>query len=444
MHDTRVLVIGEIFTDQHLDIRDNNKSVSRLGGIFHAARACSSLQVEYALAYYAPAYMHNSIYIFGKEKLDAKELYRLGTIDGAPNVMLIGNSDETGNQFYDNILCNQAVLVKEKEISDIINDFSPTDIVLFPGRFCDQAFFETLNKLKLNLHIDMNYDSNAIYGIKNINAQTVFLSTSSTVFKTFFQKKSYKELIDFFNKKNVSQLIVKENRGGSWGFDYINKQNYEAPAFFMNKFIHSVGVGDVYNISFLFGLKEVKSIEERMTFAAWTSVLYAQTLDFNLFRSSLLPLIQNPSDYIQMKGIRVSWFNRKNYPIYIAAPDFDYVNSQVIDSLEQLLKYHNFNPIRPIKINGQVTEKTSRGEEDIIFSKDIKLLEDCKIMIAVLLYNDQGTLIEIGKYQEADKPVILFDPYKKINNMFFRHSISAYCTSQSQVINKLFEIMNGM
>ena len=60
------------------------------------------------------------------------------------------------------------------------------------------------------------------------------------------------------------------------------------------------------------------------------------------------------------------------------------MNSQIIDSLEQVLKYHNFNPIRPIKINGQVTDKTSIVEEDIIFSKDIKLLEDCKIMIAVL------------------------------------------------------------
>lgn len=444
MHDKKVLIIGEIFTDQHLDIKENNKSVSRLGGVFHAARACSSLDVEYALAYYAPAYMNNSICKFGKEILGAKELYCLGIIDGSPNVMLIGNSDETGDQSYDNILCDQTIIVNEKELNDIINAFLPTDIVLFPGRFCNKDFVEKVRKLKVNLHIDMNYDSDAIYDNLTYNAQTVFLSTSSTVFKHFFQKNNNNDLIDFFNKKNVKQLIVKENRGGSWGYDYINRQNYEAPAFFVNRFVHSVGVGDVYDISFLFGLETVQSIEERMTFAAWISVLYAQTLDYNQFKKSVLPIIQNTSDYIQLKGIRVSWFKRKDYPIYIAAPDFDYVNSQIIDSLEQVLKYHNFNPIRPIKINGQVTDKTSNVEEDIIFSKDIKLLEDCKIMIAVLLYNDQGTLVEVGKYHEAGKPVILFDPYKKMNNMFFRHSISAYCTSQSQVINKLFEIMNGM
>ena len=110
MHDKKVLIIGEIFTDQHLDIKENNKSVSRLGGVFHAARACSSLDVEYALAYYAPAYMNNSICKFGKEILGAKELYCLGIIDGSPNVMLIGNSDETGNQSYDNILCDEIIL----------------------------------------------------------------------------------------------------------------------------------------------------------------------------------------------------------------------------------------------------------------------------------------------------------------------------------------------
>ena len=133
-----------------------------------------------------------------------------------------------------------------------------------------------------------------------------------------------------------------------------------------------------------------------------------------------------------MDGIRVSWFDRKNYPIYIAAPDFDYVDTKLIDSLEQSLLYHNFNPIRPIRVNGQVNESTTMIEEFSVYSKDIELLNNCKIMIAVLLYNDQGTLVEIGKYHEVGKSIILFDPYEKLNNMFLKHVCSYYCKETNE------------
>lgn len=51
MHKRKILIIGEIYVDQHLDIKENGFSTSRLGGIFHAARSCDALNMEYALAY---------------------------------------------------------------------------------------------------------------------------------------------------------------------------------------------------------------------------------------------------------------------------------------------------------------------------------------------------------------------------------------------------------
>ena len=53
MHNRKILIIGEVYVDQHLDIIENGYSTSRLGGIFHAARSCDALNIEYALAYYA-------------------------------------------------------------------------------------------------------------------------------------------------------------------------------------------------------------------------------------------------------------------------------------------------------------------------------------------------------------------------------------------------------
>ena len=70
-----------------------------------------------------------------------------------------------------------------------------------------------------------------------------------------------------------------------------------------------------------------------------------------------------------------------------------------MDILEDSLLYHNFKPRRPIQENGQVNKEMDMNEERAIFAKDMELLSECKIMIATLLYNDQGTLVEIGNYQ---------------------------------------------
>ena len=87
----------------------------------------------------------------------------------------------------------------------------------------------------------------------------------------------------------------------------------------------------------------------------------------------------------------------------MAAPDFDYVDTEKLDILEDSLLYHNFKPRRPIQENGQVNKEMDMNEERAIFAKDMELLSECKIMIATLLYNDQGTLVEIGNYQDKWK-----------------------------------------
>ena len=65
MHNRKILIIGEVYVDQHLDIIENGYSTSRLGGIFHAARSCDALNIEYALAYYAPDYLVKDVEKFG-------------------------------------------------------------------------------------------------------------------------------------------------------------------------------------------------------------------------------------------------------------------------------------------------------------------------------------------------------------------------------------------
>jgi nucleoside 2-deoxyribosyltransferase len=97
-----------------------------------------------------------------------------------------------------------------------------------------------------------------------------------------------------------------------------------------------------------------------------------------------------------------------------------------------------------VRENGQVNEAMHYSEKMAVFSKDMELLSNCSIMIAVLLYNDQGTLVEIGNYQAAGKPIILYDPYKIANNMFLRNACTEYCNTRSEVIDAVFGEMNRM
>ena len=436
MHKRKILIIGEVYVDQHLDIIENGYSTSRLGGIFHAARSCDALNMEYALAYYAPNYLVKDIEKFGIDVLRASNVYCLGNVDKAPNVMLIGQSDESGNQLYENILCRQAEYISILPLMQVLDDFTPTDIIIFPGRYGNARILSELSDYEGKIYIDMNYDCDDILDLNSIKIQTVFLSTSSTSYEKFFKETSYDNLITYFRKKNVSQLLIKENRGGSWLYDFSGKTSYEAPAH-IGTTIHSVGVGDVYDIAFMSEILG-SNIADNMAFAAWVSSLYAKTIQQEIFKENTELIVQNIQEFTDMEGIRVPWNERVNYPIYMAAPDFDYVDTKKVDVLEESLLYHNFKPRRPIQENGQVNKDMDINEERAIFAEDMRLLSECKIMIATLLYNDQGTLVEIGNYQANGKPIILYDPYLKLDNMFLKNSCTYYCKTKSQVIDAVF------
>lgn len=189
---------------------------------------------------------------------------------------------------------------------------------------------------------------------------------------------------------------------------------------------------------------DFSNVTHNMAYASWVSALYAQTFQQEKFKKSTGLVTLNIDDFVEMEGIRVPWNARVNYPIYMAAPDFDYVNTEKIDVLVNSLLYHNFKPRRPIKENGQVNRDMDISEENDIFAKDIALLSECKLMIATLLYNDQGTLVEIGNYQACGKKIILYDPYMKLDNMFLKKSCTYYCNTKSEVIDAVFNEVSRM
>ncbi len=440
MPEQTVLIIGEVFVDTHLDITQHGTPLTRLGGIFHAARGLSALNVDFALAYYCPDYLDDDVNYWSCI-LRTKGCYQLGRINRSPNVMLISESTESGNQGYENLLKDQAEYIELAELQDIIKKINPTDILLFPGRFDLQKIMKALETFSGKVHIDAHYDSDGLLDYSKREIETLFISTSSTVF-TQDSQADIEKLLQYYKKYNIKKLLLKENRGGSRCVLLPTNTQIETPAHYVPE-MHSVGVGDVYDAIFISHLLKCDNAEEtdiklRMAFASLCAAKYAETMDFDRFKQNAQQVLENIADLKTLKGIRLSWENRKKMNIYLAAPDFPDVDTSLLDKLYVNLCYHNFSPRRPVQENGLATKELTDEQTQLLYQKDCQLLNECALLIAVLLNNDPGTLVELGMFKQSGKPTIIFDPFHYCTNMFVAHTPDYLCDNLSDVIDAVF------
>jgi sugar/nucleoside kinase (ribokinase family) len=434
MHEQLILIIGEVFVDTHLDLIDARGPLVRLGGVFHSARAFSSLGLNFALAYFAPLYLDDDINKWSSF-LKTKGCYKLGNINKAPNVMLVQESKEAGEQGYYNILKDQAEYTIEKNITDIIKAIEPTDILIYPGRYNNSLIISWLNDYKGKIHIDFHYDSNNILDCVKRDIDTIILSTSSDFFKNTCAG-SLDVILNHFHKYSINHFLIKENRGGSYCYSTQNKETYEAASYYA-PIMHSVGVGDVYNSVFISTFFE-DSITKKMRFAALCAAKYAETMSYEVFKNNVSSTYSNIDEISTIKGIRLSWCCRNEKNIYLAAPAFPNVDTTQLNRLYDCLLYHNFKPRLPIKENGLAIKSMKYEDELKLYQGDILLLNDCDLLIAVLLYNDPGTYVELGMFKQQGNPTIIYDPFSYCDNMFVKHTPNYLCRTIADVIEATY------
>lgn len=140
------------------------------------------------MAYYAPDYLVKDVEKFGIDVLRASSIFRLGKVDKAPNVMLIGQSDESGNQLYENILGRQAEYVSMLPFMQVLDDFDPTDIIIFPGRYGNAGILSNLSNYEGKIHIDMNYDCDDILDLDTIKFRLYSYRHHPPHLKSFLKK----------------------------------------------------------------------------------------------------------------------------------------------------------------------------------------------------------------------------------------------------------------
>ncbi|MDE5759073.1 MAG: nucleoside 2-deoxyribosyltransferase, partial [Allobaculum sp.] len=312
-------------------------------------------------------------------------------------------------------------------------------VLIISGSYDIDRIFGFLNPNQ-NLFIDC---ANNIVSSQELSIpfplKGLFISTSSQIFKN-----EYSDFEDFCKlfKDKTENLVLKENRGGSIWYDYATKKKCNIPCY-ITEVSHSVGIGDVFDVVSIVGSYE--DFEDRLYLASWIAKEYAETTYVNNLKTDVGRVLKGPiTELKELEGCFLPWEVRQKCHIYLAAPDFDYIDSNIFDKLEECLKYHNFTLHRPVKENGQLALDSTKADRRNLFNKDMALLESCNMVIAVLPYNDPGTLIEIGIACKSHIPTLLFDPNNEAHNCMLTELPDKICTDWDNLICEVFKIYSKM
>ena len=407
----------------------------RLGGIVHSARAFWAINYDFGIGYISPTYLDTRMFDFSTH-LNNPKLIKIADTLNAPNLILIEEAREVGDQGYELILRDE---IEYKYHNFDFDNFE--NILLTSGQFDIRKILDKADGKQVSLEL-ANIDYQQILDL-NYKFNNIYISTSCHIFKAFIQSQPFTfEAFSRLFKEMCNNLIFKENRGGTRVYNFTENRIYQVSS--QTKPIqHSVGVGDVFNA--IFEASIYNDMQKDLVLASFVAMEYASTTFPVNFKNSVQQLLNtNIDDLVNLQGITVNWEKRKAINIYIAAPDFDFVDTRFIDKLEESLMYHNFSPRRPVKENGQMKEEDTIEQKKEFYIKDHEILKDCKIVIAVLLYNDPGTLVEIGIASERKVPVLLYDPYNIAKNCILLNSCRIVTNNMDEIISEVFTISSKL
>ncbi|EEW59729.1 putative PfkB family carbohydrate kinase [Ruegeria sp. TrichCH4B] len=429
-----VLLIGDVCVDFTVN-KSGDEPKMRLGGLVHASRALWACGIPYSVAVACPSYLASRAEEYLQEH-GCNSFFLLSEITGAPNVFIINDVREVGHQGYEDILRDD----RNFKISDDIGFLKNyRNIVVFPGSF-------DLCSVAQNLADDAEVALDFAYGIESIKELEVFgknlhilaTSTSSDLFlKTATDNVS--ALVDAAADLGVKALLLKENRGGSRLFDLEADEIHRIPAV-LGPTVNSVGVGDAFT-AVVSALKHIgllnASLRGMQVATRYAQTTYPDDLHRDISRDFKLSV-----DAVNgLGGTSLTWHERPNFQIYLAAPDFSYVEKTEVDNAVAALEYHNFLVRRPVQENGEAELGTAPEDLHQFYSQDVSLLRECSAVFAIPLNRDPGTLIEVGMAIAMGIPVVTFDPREENNNTMCICGSTVYSPDIDDCLNGIFEVL---
>jgi nucleoside 2-deoxyribosyltransferase/sugar/nucleoside kinase (ribokinase family) len=433
-----VLIIGEIFVDVTI-LPSGQENKLRLGGIAHAARGCWALGIPFSALAVLPRYLEESARQYF-DSFGCESFLQFGEVIGAPNITLIYDQTEIGDQGYETLLRD------EKRVQPLLPDLAQlkhfSQALVFPGSY-DLLKACALLPDTTELHIDAAYDVANIEVLQSLKQpiSSILLSTSSQLFQQAGGTDGISGLIPKFATLNPRALVLKENRGGSRVHIYANSTTISVPAQLSETTVNSVGVGDVYDAAFAGMLDQGPAAAG--TVASFVSAAYAQTTEPDIFKKYAQRSLRTGAQTLaELGGTLLPWEMRRSCEIYLAAPDFSDRPRPEIERAVAALEYHNFRLRRPVKENAELRPNSDKGVIRDVYQKDVDLLRACRLVFAIPSDRDPGTLIEMGLAIELGIPVVTYDPLAQSSNTMVIAGSAEYSSDLNVCLNAVFATLS--
>lgn len=408
-----VCVIGQTL----VDVIQGPDGRAQLGGVVHTARALWAIGSPYRLAYFAPEYLDEHIRRYC-EAWGPADAVKIGNVTGAPNLIVVPDPKEIGSKQYELIWHKSQKIVGNRErLQKLLEDPNISDIIIFPDQFDLPTVLEECGKTQARVYIDINYgpEDRSELGALGRKFEAIIISTSATGFRDEYQDSPEQFCKNLF--KWGERVLLKENRGGSRLFGPRNASTVLNVPAQVRPIAHSVGVGDCFNAVFV-AMRRRFGDQLALNYASCVAAEYATCFQpEELEEAARAVLAIDPNEMAGISGVQLPWEKRPAINVYIAAPDFSWIDRRPIDEVADALRYHNLTPRLPVRENGQMKMDDPPVVKSKMAQDDLIMLDECKLLLAVLLYDDPGTLIEIGLALERGMPVLVYDPYHRASNL---------------------------
>jgi nucleoside 2-deoxyribosyltransferase len=431
---TSVCVIGQAL----LDVMQGPTARVRLGGIIHTARALWAIGSPYRLGYFAPEYLDEPIRRYCKDWGGA-DAVKIGNTTGAPNLIVVPDPKEVGSKGYELIWrLNQKIEQDLDSLKKLLKDPNISDIIIFPDQFDLTEVLTECAKTKARIYIDINFGpkDRSELGALGRKFDTIIISTSAAGFES-----EYGDSPDQFCKRLFTwgeRILLKENRGGSRLFGPRSSNTVLNVSAQVRPIVHSVGVGDCFNAVFVVTRRQFGD-QLALNYASCIAAEYATYFEPEEIKEAANAVLAiDPTEMTEISGVQLPWEKRPAINVYIAAPDFTWVDRRPIDEVAEALRYHNFTPRLPVRENGQMKMDDPPPVKSRMAQADRTILDECKLLLAVLLYDDPGTLIEIGLALERGIPVLVYDPYQRASNLMLTELPKVVSPDLDQIIAGVF------
>jgi nucleoside 2-deoxyribosyltransferase len=187
-------------------------------------------------------------------------------------------------------------------------------------------------------------------------------------------------------------VVIKQGSSGATVFEAGSQSNIPA---YKTTTVWPIGSGDVFSAVFThYWVEKKATANEAANRASLATAYYCQTQNLQI------PGIDNTNPtLLEFTALQSKKHVRKN--IYLAGPFFTMAERWLISESRLALRQTGNNVFSPLHDVGH-------GLADIVVPLDLKALDECDVVFAIVDGLDSGTLFEVGYARAKGKQVVAF------------------------------------